>query len=89
MRARESMAAKVAWSFRNGGDAAVVFESGEEVFDAVALVIEVLVKGGLWGSAWMQGYDGDAAELVHISADGVAVVALVHDRMGTDLKVGL
>ena len=75
--------------FVTGGDAAVVLESGEEVFVSMTLAIEVLVKGGLLGSAWMQGYDGDAAELVHISADGVAVVALIHDRMGTGLEVGL
>ena len=36
----------------------------------------------------MQGYDGDAAELVHISADGVAVVAFVHDDVGTRAQVG-
>ena len=33
------------------------------------------------------GYDGDAAELVHISADGVAVVSLVHDGEGGGVQV--
>ena len=59
-------------------DAAKGLESSEEVFDAVAFTIEMLVKVGFFGSAGVYGYDGDAAELVHISADGVAVVALVH-----------
>jgi hypothetical protein len=36
----------------------------------------MLVKGRFLGSARMQGYDGGAAELVHISADGITVVAL-------------
>jgi len=39
-------------------------------------------------SAVAHGYDGDAAELVHISADGIAVVALVHDRIGLRFEVG-
>jgi len=43
---------------------------------------------GLLGSSWMQGYNGDAAELVHISEDGVAVVAIVHDRAGIGLEAG-
>lgn len=59
-------------------DAAEGLESSEEVFDAVAFTIEMLVKVGFFGSAGVYGYDGDATELVHISADGVAVVALVH-----------
>ena len=32
--------------------------------------------------AGVHGYDGDAAELVHISADGVAVIALIHQDVG-------
>jgi hypothetical protein len=36
----------------------------------------------------MQGYNGDAAELVHISEDGVAVVAIVHYRAGIGLEAG-
>jgi hypothetical protein len=54
--------------FVTGGDGAVVLETSEEVFDAVALAIEVRVKGGFLSSTWIQGYDGDAAELVHINA---------------------
>ena len=50
--------------------------------------IEVFVNGGLLGSSWMQGYNGDAAELVHISEDGVAVVAIVHDRAEIGLEAG-
>ncbi len=65
--------------FVAGGDAAVGFEAGEEIFDAVAITIEVLVKVGFGGTITPRGYDGDAAELVHISADGVAVISLVHD----------
>ena len=62
--------------FVAGGDAAEGFELGEEVFDAVTFAIEMLVKGGLLRSVGVYGYDGDAAELVHISTDGVAIVAL-------------
>ena len=64
-----------------------MFKPREEIFDTVAFTIEVLVKGGFFSSTWVQGYDGDAAELVHISADGVAVVALVHDDAGPTLKI--
>ena len=74
------MAAKVTCNFFvASGDAPEVFKFGEEIFDAVTLTIEMLVKGRFLGSARMQGYDGGAAELVHISADGITVVALVHD----------
>lgn len=45
----------------------------------MALGIEVLVESGFLCSAGVHGYDGDAALLVHISTDGVAVVALVHE----------
>lgn len=73
--------------FVAGGDTPVGFESGEEVFDAVSLAIEMLVKSGFLRSARMQGYDGVAAELVHLSADGIAVVALVHDGEGVFAQV--
>ena len=65
--------------FVASGDATKGFEPSEEIFDAVAFTIEMLVKRRFPGSAGVHGYDGDAAELVHISAVGVAVVALVHD----------
>jgi hypothetical protein len=42
-------------------DAAEGFESGEEVFDAVAFVIQVLVKGRFLAPAGMYGYEGGAA----------------------------
>ena len=71
-----------------GGDAAEGFEASEEIFDVVAFAIEVLVKGRFFGSAIAYGYDGGAAELVHISTDGIAVVALVHDRVGLGFEVG-
>lgn len=58
------------------------FESGEEVLDAVAVAIEMLVKRRVLRSAGVYGYNGDAAMLVHISTDGVAVVALVHEDTG-------
>ena len=48
----------------------------------MAFTVEVLVKRGFLVSTGIHGYDGDATELVHISADGVAVVALVHDGEG-------
>lgn len=47
----------------------------------------MLVKRGFLISTGIYGYDGDAAELVHISADGVAVVALVHDGEGLRLEM--
>ena len=75
--------------FAAGGDATEAFEFGEGVFDAVAFAIDVLVKGRRDGSSRVQGYDGDAAELVHISADGVAVVALVHDGVGAGAQMRL
>lgn len=50
------------------GDTAEGFETSEEVFDAVALVVEILVKGRFFRSAVAHGYDGGAAELVHIRA---------------------
>lgn len=75
--------------FVAGGDASEGLELGEGVFDAVAFAVDVLVKGGRDGSSWVQGYDGDAAELVHISADGVAVVALVHDGKGAGAQMAL
>src|SRR5690606_21121557 len=53
----------------------------------MAFTIEMLVKGGFLRSTREQGYDGDAAELVHISTDGVAVVALVHNGAAAFFKV--
>jgi len=52
----------------------------------VAFAIQVLVKGGFYGSAGVHGDDA-AAELVHISADSVAVGAFVHDdaRIGSQI----
>lgn len=73
--------------FVAGGDTAEGLEAGEEVFDAVALAIEMLVKGRFFRPAGVYGYDGDAALLVHISTDGVAVVALVHDDLGAGPQV--
>jgi len=75
--------------FIAGGDAAEGLELGEKIFDAVPLAIEMLVKGWFYRSAGVDGYDGDAAELVHISADGVAVVALVHDGESVWPEMGL
>ena len=49
----------------------------------------MLVKGRFYRSAGVHGYDGDAAELVHISTDGVAVVALVHDGESVWPEMGL
>jgi len=51
-------------------------------------VVEMLVKERFFRSAVAHGYDGGATELVHISADGIAVVALVHDRAGVGFEVG-
>jgi len=73
--------------FISGGDATVGFEAGEEILNPVAFAIEMLVKGGFLNSARMQGYDGDATELIHTSANGVAVVALVHDGVGGRLQM--
>lgn len=47
------------------GDATVVLE----IFDAVAFVIQVLVKRRFIVSVLMQVYDGDASELFHISTE--------------------
>ena len=73
--------------FEASGGAAVVFKSKEKIFDTVAFTIGVLVKGGVLSSTWVQGYDGDAAGLVHKSADGAAVVAPVHNDAGPTLKI--
>lgn len=54
----------------------------------MGLAIEMLVKERLLSSAGVHGYDGDAAMLVHISTDGVAVVALVHNEPGIGPQVG-
>lgn len=75
--------------FETSGDTAVGFQPREEIFDAMAFVIEVHVKGGFAGTIGFRGYDGDAAESAHISADGVAVVSLVHDGAGARAQVGL
>src|SRR5882762_9213215 len=72
-----------------GGNATEDLEASEEIFDAMTVAVEMLVKGGFLRSAGVYGYDGDAAELVHISTDGVAVVALVHEGEGLRTKVGL
>jgi hypothetical protein len=74
--------------FVAGGEAAEGFESGEEVLDAGALAVKMLVKGRLECSIGVHGYDGDAALLVHISTEGVAVVALVHEDAGTGSQMG-
>jgi len=74
--------------FVTGGDATKGFEASEEIFDAVTLVVEMLVKWRFFRSAVAYGYDGGATELVHISADGIAVVALVHNRVGMGFEVG-
>ncbi len=73
--------------FVAGGDAAVGFEASEEIFDFVALAIEMLVKGWFSHTIVPRGYDGDAAELVHISADRVAIVSLVHDSAARRAQV--
>lgn len=64
--------------FESSGDTPKVFKFGEEVFDTVAFPIEMLVNGRLDGSIGVHGYDGGATNLIHTLADGVAVVALVH-----------
>lgn len=71
-----------------GGDAAEGFESGEEVFDTVTFVIQMLVKGRFLAPVGMYGYDGGAALLVHISTEGIAVVAFVHDDRGAGPHMG-
>jgi len=73
--------------FVSGGDAAEGLKPSKKVFDAVAFVIEMLVKGRFFGSTGISGYDGGAAELVHISTDGIAVVALIHDGPALRLEV--
>jgi hypothetical protein len=65
-----------------GGGATEGFEPGEEIFDPVAFVIHMLVKGRFLAAVGMYGYDGGAALLVHISTEGIAVVAFVHDDSG-------
>jgi len=59
--------------FVTGGDAAVVFDSGEEGFDAVSMGIGVLVKGGFDRPIGFHGYGGGAALFLHTVADGIAV----------------
>lgn len=73
--------------FVAGGDAAVRLEAAEEILDAVTFVIEMLVKVGFGGTIGLRGYDGDSAELIHKSADRVAVIPFVHDGEGVWLKV--
>ena len=53
----------------------------------MAFTIEMLVKGGFGSTIGSCGYDGEAAKLVHISTDGVAVVPFVHNGMGAGLEV--
>jgi len=48
----------------------------------------MLIEVRLVHSIDQLGYDSDASELVHISADRVAVVSFVHDRNGIGLEVG-
>ena len=70
-----------------GSDAAEGFEAGKEVLNTVAFAIEMLVKSGFGSTIGFWGYDGEAAELVHKSADGVAVVSFIHEGMGSWLEV--
>jgi len=57
----------------------VAMRRDKEVFDAVALVIEVFAKDVLDRTIGLREYDGAAAEFVHMSADSVADMVLVHD----------
>ena len=51
--------------FEAGGDAAKNFESGEEIFDSVALNVEVVIESRLGGAVCFLGNDGDAAKYVY------------------------
>jgi len=52
------------------GDAAEVFEFGEELFDAVAFAMEMLVKGRFLGSARVQGHKSETLAPVRIKPRG-------------------
>lgn len=73
--------------FIAGGDAAEGFEACKEVLNTVAFAIEMLVKSGFGSTIGFRGNDGEAAELVHKSADVVAVVTFIHEGMGSWLEV--
>lgn len=57
-----------------------MLEFCEEVLDAVTITVDVLVKLGFLGPVGVHSYDGVAASLFHTCPDGIAVIALVHDR---------
>ena len=57
--------------FVAGGDATIDLEPSEEILDPVTLAVEMLVKVRFDCTIGLWGYDGDAAELVHISAEGI------------------
>ena len=69
------------------GDAAKGFDACEEVFDSVSFLVNVFVKRRFLRPSRVHSYDGDPAELVHISAVGVAVIAHVHESEATWFKM--
>lgn len=69
------------------GDAAKEFEASKEVFDPVAFAIEMLVKRGLDCAICLRSDHRNTTELMHVGADGVAVVSLGHDRKGGGLEI--
>jgi len=73
--------------FIAGRDAAEGFEGSKEVLNAVAFAIEMLVKSKFGRTIGFRGYDGEAAELVHKSANRVAAVSFIYERMGSWLDV--